>query len=158
MYISDQSPRISLRFIWRKNHQHQPRHAGCSLLNITSVFKFEVAELIECIFLLHVARLFCCYYLGWILNCVNRYISKLYWSKLCLQLIKILLVWFAICNVSKSLPNLMLKLKYLLFSDVIHINEIKLPHKIIAKNLHYINWANYSFTTEVTLSLSSAVP
>jgi hypothetical protein len=58
----------------------------------------------------------------------------------------------------KSLPNLMLKLKYLLFLDVInnqiHINEIKLPHKIIAKNLGYINWANCSSTTEVTLSLS----
>ena len=46
--------RILLPFIWRKNHQHQPRRAGCSLLNMTPVFKLKVAECIECIFLLKI--------------------------------------------------------------------------------------------------------
>ena len=59
---------ILLPFIWRKNHQHQPRRAGCSLLNMTPVFKLKVAECIECIFLLKIpcGESIFCYDLGWI--------------------------------------------------------------------------------------------
>ena len=60
----------------------------------------------------------------------------------------------------KSLPNLIPKLKSLLFLEIktkyktkklVGINKITSPHEIMCANPHYIHSANSKATTEITL-------
>ena len=104
------------------------------------------------------------HYVGWVKNnnkwnlnrCHHPLITQLSGDSILLIWLQLNLVrdvWY----VGKSLPNLMAKLNFLAIFTAkgkIKLKEvlIKLPIKIIGKNLHFHNSANSSSTTKVTLT------